>query len=227
MVCHHCHSWLNWLDHWTVQLSEDLRPLDGLWSLPRVAKIIQSGEELSLAHCELKDLSNVCEMLETPGLALTSLDLSANSFGDDEGGGLLGFPCYEGKIDRSWNHQPKKGGDCSIEEWIQLMIVQSKGCGHLSPSRQIGYYYAEIGVQVMFFLYLVFGPSGLWVSSFFRLQTKNSSKLPSIWPHGRPETCKVTSFLQHQGSDGTVVWSCYHDFPWCWASTQQHHMNHL
>ena len=42
-------------------------------------------KELSLAHCELKDLSNVCEMLETPGLALTSLDLSANSFGDDEG----------------------------------------------------------------------------------------------------------------------------------------------
>ena len=45
-------------------------------------------EELSLAHCELKDLSHVCEMLETPELALTSLDLSANSFGDDEGGGL-------------------------------------------------------------------------------------------------------------------------------------------
>ncbi|CAK9009796.1 unnamed protein product [Durusdinium trenchii] len=47
----------------------------------------QRGEEaeLSLAHCELKDLSHVCEMLETPGLALTSLDLSANSFGDEEG----------------------------------------------------------------------------------------------------------------------------------------------
>lgn len=58
------------------QLSEDLRPLS-------------PAEELSLAHCELKDLSNVCEMLETPGLALTSLDLSANSFGDDEGGGAL------------------------------------------------------------------------------------------------------------------------------------------
>ena len=45
----------------------------------------QAGEELSLAHCEVKDLSYVCEMLETPELALTSLDLSANSFGDDEG----------------------------------------------------------------------------------------------------------------------------------------------
>ena len=47
--------------------------------------IAQAGEELSLAHCEVKDLSYVCEMLETPELALTSLDLSANSFGDDEG----------------------------------------------------------------------------------------------------------------------------------------------
>ncbi|CAE7018088.1 unnamed protein product [Symbiodinium microadriaticum] len=42
-------------------------------------------KELSLAHCELKDLTSVCEMLETPGLALTSLDLSANGFGDEEG----------------------------------------------------------------------------------------------------------------------------------------------
>ncbi|CAJ1448212.1 unnamed protein product [Effrenium voratum] len=43
-----------------------------------------SVRELSLAHCELKDLAPVCEMLETPGCPLTCLDLSANGFGDEE-----------------------------------------------------------------------------------------------------------------------------------------------
>ncbi|CAL1133204.1 unnamed protein product [Cladocopium goreaui] len=54
-------------------------------ALARHVRANAGVKELSLAHCELKDLSHVCEMLETPQLALTSLDLSANSFGDDEG----------------------------------------------------------------------------------------------------------------------------------------------
>lgn len=54
-------------------------------ALARHVRANAGVKELSLAHCELKDLSYVCEMLETPELALTSLDLSANSFGDDEG----------------------------------------------------------------------------------------------------------------------------------------------
>lgn len=54
-------------------------------ALARHVRADAGVKELSLAHCELKDLSHVCEMLETPELALTSLDLSANSFGDDEG----------------------------------------------------------------------------------------------------------------------------------------------
>jgi len=43
---------------------------------------VGSVTELSLAHCELRDASSVCEMLETPGLPLTKLDLSSNSLDD-------------------------------------------------------------------------------------------------------------------------------------------------
>eukprot|EP00812_Abedinium_dasypus_P009267 NODE_296_length_1691_cov_322.152200.p1 GENE.NODE_296_length_1691_cov_322.152200~~NODE_296_length_1691_cov_322.152200.p1 ORF type:complete len:496 (+),score=102.32 NODE_296_length_1691_cov_322.152200:3-1490(+) len=39
-------------------------------------------EELSLAHCELRDTSSVCALLATPGLALTKLDISSNGLGD-------------------------------------------------------------------------------------------------------------------------------------------------
>jgi len=38
--------------------------------------------ELSLAHCEVRNVKSVCEMLETPGLALTKLDLSSNALDD-------------------------------------------------------------------------------------------------------------------------------------------------
>lgn len=41
-----------------------------------------SVTELSLAHCEMRDVTSVCEMLETPGLSLTRLDLSSNSLDD-------------------------------------------------------------------------------------------------------------------------------------------------
>jgi len=40
--------------------------------------------DLSLAHCELKDVGCVCEMLETPGLPLTKLDLSSNALDDQQ-----------------------------------------------------------------------------------------------------------------------------------------------
>jgi hypothetical protein len=38
--------------------------------------------ELSLAHCEMRDVTSVCEMLATPGLSLTKLDLSSNTLDD-------------------------------------------------------------------------------------------------------------------------------------------------
>jgi len=38
--------------------------------------------ELSLAHCELRDVSSICDLLATPGLALTRLDLSSNNLDD-------------------------------------------------------------------------------------------------------------------------------------------------
>lgn len=38
--------------------------------------------ELSLAHCEMRDVTTVCEMLETPDLSLTKLDLSSNTLDD-------------------------------------------------------------------------------------------------------------------------------------------------
>lgn len=40
--------------------------------------------ELSLAHCELRDVGCICEMLETPGLPLTKLDLSSNALDDQQ-----------------------------------------------------------------------------------------------------------------------------------------------
>lgn len=38
--------------------------------------------ELSLAHCEMRDVTPVCEMLETPDLSLTKLDISSNALDD-------------------------------------------------------------------------------------------------------------------------------------------------
>lgn len=38
--------------------------------------------ELSLAHSELRDVGSICEMLETPELSLTRLDLSSNALDD-------------------------------------------------------------------------------------------------------------------------------------------------
>mmetsp|Transcript_25574 Transcript_25574/g.59543 ORF Transcript_25574/g.59543 Transcript_25574/m.59543 type:complete len:656 (-) Transcript_25574:39-2006(-) len=38
--------------------------------------------ELSLAHCEFRDVRSVCELLTTPGLKLKRLDLSSNSLDD-------------------------------------------------------------------------------------------------------------------------------------------------
>lgn len=40
--------------------------------------------DLSLAHCDLKDISSVCRMLRTPGLTLTKLDLSSNDLSDSQ-----------------------------------------------------------------------------------------------------------------------------------------------
>lgn len=47
-----------------------------------LARHTGSVTELSLAHCELRDVGSVCEMLETPDLPLTKLDLSSNSLDD-------------------------------------------------------------------------------------------------------------------------------------------------
>jgi len=40
--------------------------------------------ELSLAHCDLKNVACVCDMLEAPGIALTKLDVSSNQLDDHQ-----------------------------------------------------------------------------------------------------------------------------------------------
>lgn len=40
--------------------------------------------ELSLAHCELRDIDSICDMLETPGVSLTKLDISSNALDDQQ-----------------------------------------------------------------------------------------------------------------------------------------------
>lgn len=50
--------------------------------------------ELSLAHCELRSVDSICDMLETPGVALTKLDLSSNALDDRQAVRLAqALPC--------------------------------------------------------------------------------------------------------------------------------------
>jgi hypothetical protein len=53
-------------------------------TLARTSPSCGGVTELSLAHCEMRDVGSVCEMLETPGLALTKLDLSSNGLDDSQ-----------------------------------------------------------------------------------------------------------------------------------------------
>merc|ERR1712187_206758 len=47
-----------------------------------IAYEVGSMTDLSLAHCEIGDAESICEMLCTPGLNLTKLDLSSNPLDD-------------------------------------------------------------------------------------------------------------------------------------------------